>query len=104
MVRKRESSRPGPFSGAGHECFESWRPQNFKIPTKLCPGIDSCCTDANTPALTLGARPLQWAVTPKLTMIAGRQLSIGAASGAKPPSRLQNNRGVYGFSGSECGK
>jgi hypothetical protein len=47
-------------------------------PHKTLPGIDSCCTDADTPSLTLGAKPLQWAVTPKLTMIAGRQLSIGA--------------------------
>ena len=38
--------------------------------TKLCPGIDSCFTDA--------VLRRQWAVTPKLTMIAGRQLSIGA--------------------------
>jgi hypothetical protein len=46
-------------------------------PTKLCHGIDSCCTDA-----VLGRR---WAVTPKLTMIAGQQLSIGAAFGVKAP-------------------
>jgi hypothetical protein len=41
--------------------------QNFH---KTLPGIDACCTSA-----FLGR---QWAVTPKLTMIAGRQLSIGA--------------------------
>ena len=42
----------------------------LSTPTKLCHGIDSCFTVARL-------RP-QWAVTPKLTMIAGRQLSIGA--------------------------
>jgi hypothetical protein len=40
--------------------------------TKLCHGIDSCFT-----ATPSGHK---WAVTPKLTMIAGRQLSIGALS------------------------
>src|SRR5260370_13410769 len=60
-------------------------------PTKLCHGIDSCCTDA-----LLGRR---WAVTPKLTMIAGRQLSIGAASGVKPPSRFHDTRRVWRIRG-----
>jgi hypothetical protein len=36
--------------------------------------------DQPSPALTLGAVRPQWAVTPKLTMIAGQQLSIGKLS------------------------
>jgi hypothetical protein len=40
--------------------------------TTLCHGIDSCFTET-----LLGP---QWAVTPKLTMIAGQQLSIGELS------------------------
>ena len=35
----------------------------------------------------------QWAVTPKLTMIAGQQLSIGALSVRKRPSRFNSSRG-----------
>jgi hypothetical protein len=49
---------------------------------------------------------LQWAVTPKLTMIAGRQLSIGEASGAKLPSNptISCRNAVSSVPKSECGK
>ena len=52
-------------------CFESWMTVLHQT-TKLCHGIDSCFT-----ATPSGHK---WAVTPKLAMIAGRQLSIGALS------------------------
>jgi len=64
-------------------------------PTKLCqesipahrhPGPLTLGQDSQDASLSEG---LQWAVTPKLTMIAGRQLSIEGASGAKLPSRYQ---------------
>src|SRR6266568_9429270 len=64
-------------------------------PTKLCqesipahrhPGPLTLRQDSQDASLSEG---LQWAVTPKLTMIAGRQLSIEGASGAKLPSRYQ---------------
>src|SRR5437899_6937649 len=64
-------------------------------PTKLCQ--ESIPAHRHPGPLTLGqvsqdaslSEGLQWAVTPKLTMIAGRQLSIEGASGAKLPSRFQ---------------
>src|SRR5437667_5567409 len=64
-------------------------------PTKLCQ--ESIPAHRHPDQLTLGqgsqdaslSEGLQWAVTPKLTMIAGRQLSIEGASGAKLPSRFQ---------------
>ena len=64
-------------------------------PTKLCQ--ESIPAHRHPDPLTLSqesqdvslSEGLQWAVTPKLTMIAGRQLSIEDASGAKLPSRLQ---------------
>jgi hypothetical protein len=59
-----------PFEGGRARCFELWM-TGLHQATKLCHGIDSCCTATRGP---------QWAVTPKLTMIAGRQLSIGALS------------------------
>ena len=68
-------------------------------PTKLCqesipahrhPGPLTLGQDSQDASLSEG---LQWAVTPKLTMIAGRQLSIGDASGAKLPSRFNSNTG-----------
>jgi hypothetical protein len=45
--------------------------------TRLCHGIDSCFTAAPSGH--------KWAVTPKLAMIAGRQLSIEGAFGVKTP-------------------
>ena len=56
------------------------------ITHETLPGIDSSLT------VTPLVRGLQWAVTPKLTVIAGRQLSIGAASGAKLPFRFNSSR------------
>src|SRR5207247_5338008 len=68
-------------------------------PTKLCQ--ESIPAHRHPGPLTLGqdsqdanlSKGLQWAVTPKLTMIAGRQLSIEGASGAKLPSRFNSNTG-----------
>src|SRR5258707_9540006 len=68
-------------------------------PTKLCqesipahchPGPLTLGQDSQDASLSEG---LRWAVTPKLTMIAGRQLSIEGASGAKLPSRFNSNMG-----------
>src|SRR5579864_732946 len=87
MSEKENRHGPAPLlQRAEHECFESWTSKRYAVKpsTKLCHGTDSCCTDA-----LLRRR---WAVTPKLTMIAGQQLSIGAASGAKPPSRFHDTR------------
>jgi len=47
---------------------------------KTLPGIDSCFTVAKLPLAYAWGCKLQWAVTPKLTMIDGRQLSIGKLS------------------------
>ena len=68
-------------------------------PTKLCQ--ESIPAHRHADQLTLGqgsqdaslSEGLQWAVTPKLTMIAGRQLSIEGASGTKLPSRSTVARG-----------
>src|SRR6266567_7073037 len=68
-------------------------------PTKLCQ--ESIPARRHRDPLTLGqdsqnaslSEGLQWAVTPKLTMIAGRQLPIEGASGAKLPSRLNSSTG-----------
>src|SRR5216683_291273 len=68
-------------------------------PTKLCQ--ESIPAHRHPDPLTLGqdtqdaslSEGLQWAVTPKLTMIAGRQLSIEGASGAKLPSRFNSSTG-----------
>src|SRR5258708_1971285 len=70
-------------------------------PTKLCQ--ESIPAHRHPDPLTLGqdtqdaslSEGLQWAVTPKLTMIAGRQLSIEGASGAKLPSRFNSSTGKF---------
>jgi hypothetical protein len=63
-----------PFLGGPSEVFRIVDDQTASN-TKLCHGIDSCFTETS-PVWVLA----QWAVTPKLTMIAGRQLSIGELS------------------------
>jgi len=68
-----------PCQGGRARCFESWMTLKRQT-TKLCHGIDSCFTDAEFPLADAWGCWLQWAVTPKLTMIDGRQLSIGALS------------------------
>ena len=77
--------RPTPLLTRGRTgCFD---PQGHPIlcrPTKLCQ--ESIPAHCQPEPLTLGqdsqdtnlSEGLQWAVTPKLTMIAGQQLSIGA--------------------------
>src|SRR5712664_2315088 len=57
--------RPVPFEGDRARCFESGRVNSLKL-----------CQESIPAALT--ATRAQWAATPKLTMIAGRQFSIGS--------------------------
>ena len=104
ITEKRQAKacrhRPTPLLTRGRTgCFD---PQGHPIlcrPTKLCQ--ESIPAHRHPDQLTLGqdtqdaslSEGLQWAVTPKLTMIAGRQLSIEGASGTKLPSRFNSNMG-----------
>src|SRR5437016_11552855 len=91
------SPPPGPsYSEGSNGVFRSVGSSDTLSPYETLPGIDS-----RSDQLTLGqgsqdaslSEGLQWAVTPKLTMIAGRQLSIEGASGTKLPSRFNSNMG-----------
>src|SRR5271167_659230 len=88
MGKKNQKNRhrPAPFYGDRAKCLESCPEGDDSLP-----GIDSCCTVSSE------------AVTPKLTMIAGRQLSIGNAHGGERPSRFNPSRRKWAGEASRAG-
>src|SRR5258708_15401034 len=72
------SSPPGPLLRGPSEVFRIVKVIRISRPHDPLPGIDSCCTV--TPL-----QGLQWAATPKLTMIAGAGNFPSGSSRCKAP-------------------